>query len=326
MNAPEDVERRFQEALDAFVAKVREDRYVLAAILFGSLAYDRVWEKSDVDLMLISTDHPGIGGKTGKSESVALTENGVNLHVQIFPRSRFKKMVEGGLRGSFMHSSFSLSRLLFTRDETIRELYEDANRLGARDRQVQLFHAAAGVLAPLAKAEKWFHVRGDLDYCALWILYTVTGLARNETYLHHQIAGREAILQALEHNPDLYGVIYTELLNREKTRERVGHALELVNRYLEEKIDLLFRPLLDYLAGEATARSATEIDAWFEKQMGVRFASFACEWLAEKGVLVKDSLPMRLTAKSRVEVEEIAFYYPDPADDEDDGLPEGLRP
>lgn len=33
MNEPEDVERRFQEALDLFVAKVREDRYVLAAIL-----------------------------------------------------------------------------------------------------------------------------------------------------------------------------------------------------------------------------------------------------------------------------------------------------
>src|SRR5690242_19737636 len=34
---------RFREALESFVEKVRQDRYIIAAILFGSLSHDTVW-------------------------------------------------------------------------------------------------------------------------------------------------------------------------------------------------------------------------------------------------------------------------------------------
>src|SRR5713226_5770738 len=37
----------FNHSLDSFVAKVKRDRYILAAILFGSLSHDTVWRKSD---------------------------------------------------------------------------------------------------------------------------------------------------------------------------------------------------------------------------------------------------------------------------------------
>lgn len=323
MDPDQAILRQFQEALDFFVEKVQQDRYILAAILFGSLAHDRVWAGSDIDLILISTDHPGTGGKTGKKSSCTLTENGVNLHVEILPRGQFKRIIEGGLQGSFMHSPFSLSRLLFTRDETLRDLYEDAHRLGARDRQVQLLAAGTGALYSLLKAEKWLLTRGDLEYTALWILFAAGSLARVETYMHHQIAGREAILQALELNPGFFRAIYTDLLNRKKTRKSVADAIALIHRYLEERIGELFQPILDYLAAEGTARGATEIEAWFDKEMNVGQVISACEWLADKGILIKDSIPMRLTVKSQVEMAEIAFYYA--AEEDGDVLPEGLR-
>ena len=51
-----DIKQQFEEALNDFIEKVKEDRNILAVILFGSLSYDTVWEKSDIDLMLITRD------------------------------------------------------------------------------------------------------------------------------------------------------------------------------------------------------------------------------------------------------------------------------
>src|SRR5438309_259816 len=50
------VQETFGQALDALIEQVRADRSVLAAILCGSMSHDRVWEKSDIDLMLITID------------------------------------------------------------------------------------------------------------------------------------------------------------------------------------------------------------------------------------------------------------------------------
>ena len=52
----ESIEKAFTAALGVLVEQVKEDRSVLAAILCGSLSHDTVWEKSDIDLLLVTVD------------------------------------------------------------------------------------------------------------------------------------------------------------------------------------------------------------------------------------------------------------------------------
>jgi predicted nucleotidyltransferase len=52
------------------VAKVRRDGYVVAAILAGSLAYDTVWEKSDIDILLVGRTFSFGGGGTLSATAV----------------------------------------------------------------------------------------------------------------------------------------------------------------------------------------------------------------------------------------------------------------
>ena len=313
-NSPSAVERQFETALESFVSKAREDRHVLAAILFGSLSADRVWEKSDIDLIVITRDDKNLFRKESRdddevSEGAALLENDVYIHVFMQPRSAFRKMIEGGLQSSFMHSALAQSRLLFTHDESIRDLYDGIRALHARDRQVQLMHAAAHVIPTLYKAEKWLHVRRDLHYAFHYIMYCINGLARIEVFMHDQLAGREVIQQALKLNPGFFKAVYTDLIDRPKTEEAVGEALALIDTYLEERVTALFQPILDYLEEEGSARSVTEIETWFDNQMNLRGVTSVCEWLADKDVITRVSSPLRLTLKSNVEYEELAFYY-----------------
>ena len=302
--------QKFNAALEGLIEQVKRDRSILAAILCGSLSYDKVWDKSDIDLVLVTIDD-----KKAASEGVALYADGVNVHAILMQRTEFRKAVEGSIRNSFQHSFLARGRLLYTHDETIAGLCDRLQALGERDQQVQLFHAACSALAPLYKAHKWLRTRGDLEYTSLWILYTATPLAKIEVLNARMLADREVIPQALKLNPDFFKLIYTDMLNVRKSAKNVRAALDAVDSYMAERAARLFGPLIDYLRETGEARSATEIDDHFERNFGIGGATAACEYLADQGILGKASLPLQLTKRSNVNVQELAFFYPEKAPD-----------
>jgi uncharacterized protein len=299
----EAIKVRFQEALDLFTNKVKQDGYIIAAILGGSMSHDTVWEKSDLDILLV-----------GRSEKVPeryynLIENGVNIHASLLSRSKFKQQIERALQSSFFHSYFSKSRLLFSTDETISEYYQNVQHLGARDRQLQLLRAASDVLPVLAKAEKWLYVKNDPSYSFLWLMYMINELASIEVIAAGEVTSREVIHQALKHNPAFFQAIYFDMITQPVDHAAVERALRLINSYLNERITMLFQPFLDYLSAADGPRSASDIDSYFRKQLQNETIGTVYEWLADQGVIHKVSHPLRLTEKSRVTVDEAAYYY-----------------
>jgi uncharacterized protein len=295
---------RFTRALDALVADIREDRSILAALLCGSLSHDTVWEHSDIDLVLVTIDDKKI-----ESAGISLNADGLNVHAILWPRAEFRKLAEGSLRNSFMHSLLAKGRLLYTHDESIERMCAGLSDIGARDSVLQVFHAATAVLPSLYKAHKFFTTRGDLHYTSLWILYTATPLAQVEVMSARLIADREVIPQAMKLNPELFRAIYTGMLDSKRTGETVAAALAVIDEYMAQRASTLFAPLLDYLRETGEARSVSELDAHFARNFGVEHVSTACEYLADRGLIAKVSITRQLTRRSNVSVQELAFVH-----------------
>jgi hypothetical protein len=311
LQPPEEVRRRYEAALETFVAKVREDHYVIAALLAGSLSHDQVWEHSDMDMVLIGRD------ERVPMRTYALVEDDIDIHVTLYSRTRFRKELEGTLTGSFFHSFFTKSTLLFTTDESIRAYYDDARALGSSDRGHQLMLAAAMATATIMKCKKWLYVKGDTAYCFLWHMMMINHLAKIETLLADEVPGREVVQQAVRHNPRFFQEIYFDVIDQPKTPETLHALLVAVEQYLVERTGELFQPLLDYLADAGGARTVTAIETHFQNlspdNLGV---VLVCEWLASVGVLDKVAMPVRLTEKSRVTMNEAAYaYFRDDAND-----------
>jgi uncharacterized protein len=301
----EAIRQRYRAALDSFVAKVQQDPYVIAAILCGSLSHDRVWEKSDIDIILVGRD------ERVPVREYSLVEDGISIHALLYSRSRFRRELEGTLTGAFFHSYFSKSTLLFTSDESIRAYYGDHTLLGDADRALQLLVEGAWITTILAKAQKWLYVRGDTGYSFMWHTYAVIHLAAIETLLAGEVPGREVLQQAARHSPELFQRLYFDLVDQPKTPELMHAAVCALEDYLSERAGLLFQPLLDYLADAGGPRTATEITGYFHKQLqdNAHTPALACEWLAERGVVDRVPAPLRLTEKSRATVDEAAYYY-----------------
>jgi len=310
-SAASTTQKKFAQALDDLVAQLKQDRSVLAAILCGSLSHDTVWAKSDIDLALVTIDD-----KKVERSGISLYSAGVNVHAFLMSRSEFRTTVEGAVRNSFMHSLLAKGRLLYTHDETITALCAKLHEMGERDLQVQLLSAGIQALAPIDKAHKWLVTRGDLDYSALWILYAATPLARIEVMSARLLADREVIPQAMKLNPRFFETIYSDLLNTEKTPKNVRAALDAIDAYMAGRAPSLFRPVIDHLREVGEARSATEIDAYFKRNLNVDAVSLACEYLADQGIIAKVSTPVQLTKRSNVQMEELAFVLLESAPNE----------
>src|SRR5215217_5371853 len=105
---------QFTQSVDALVSQIKQDKAILAAILCGSLSHDTVWAKSDIDLVLVTVDD-----RTVKQGDLTLNADGVNVHTILFPRGEFRKLAEGAIRNSFIHSFLTKGSLLYTHDPTI---------------------------------------------------------------------------------------------------------------------------------------------------------------------------------------------------------------
>lgn len=295
---------RFTAALDTLIDQVRRDRAILGAILCGSLSHDTVWEKSDVDLILVTIDDRKVA-----QSHIALYADGVNVHALLLPRAELRKLAEGSLHNSFLHAFVAKGRVLYAHDETIHDLWRGLRDIGERDTEVQLLRAVTFSLPAIYKAHKWLLTRGDLEYTALWILWAATGLARIEVINARQIADREVIPQAMKLNPDFFRLIYTDLLNQKKTRASVEAALNAIDRYVAERTPTLFARVFAYLDEAGEARSTTEIEDWFRTHLDVEGVTTACEYLADQGLIGKAGVSARLTKRSTADVQELAFFH-----------------
>ena len=309
MQSQDVIEQQYREAVDALVEKVQKDPHVLAAIVAGSFSYAQVWEKSDLDVELIGRD-----AIRPTQSFFSLIENGVNIHASITPRNAFKQNIESAQQGSFMHSYFSHSTLLFSRDASIQEWYDkNANRdnIGERDKQFQLLNVITSTLPSLIYAEKQFYVNKDILTAFLSLLNVVQGLARIEVLLNNEIPAREVIQPALRYNPDFFNCVYTDLINCEKNASIIQDTLEAIHDYFDER-QFIFQPVLDYLAEQKVPRAITELNADLGRGLhneGEESLNLVCQWLAWKGIIRQVAVPLKLTAKSQIAVEEPAYYY-----------------
>jgi uncharacterized protein len=299
----------FTAALDALVPQLQRDRAILAALLGGSLSHDRVWAKSDIDLLLITVDDKLTG-----PPYVSLNADGVNVHALLMQRAEFRKLAEGAVHQSFMHSFLAKSRVLFTHDDTITELCARLQTIGARDTSLALLSAGTNVLPSLYKARKFLVTRGDLDYAALWILYAATPLAQVEVISARKLVDREVIPQALALNPEFFKVVYTDLLNMKKTGKSVDAALSAADAYMAKRARRLFAPVLDYLRDAGDIRAASDIEHHFSRRFDIGGVTTACEYLSDLGLLEKASSPVRATKRSSVSLQELAFFMAEELD------------
>ncbi|MGC9779621.1 MAG: hypothetical protein HZR80_10305 [Candidatus Heimdallarchaeota archaeon] len=156
----------YQAAFDSLFEKVKQDEYILSLMVFGSLAYDKVWEKSDIGAILATSDE-----KYRSRHS--LIEMDVSIDTLVYTRDEYRKILQRITDGSVIQSLFSKSKVVYTKDETIYDIYEDIQKMGSRDLEHILLANYVYCRDLLNKALRALNVNDDPVFSFSFILSAI---------------------------------------------------------------------------------------------------------------------------------------------------------
>jgi uncharacterized protein len=304
---------QFERALDLFLERVRKDPNLLAAVLVGSLTEETIWRKDAIGLWLIEKD--GVTKRLradGEDPRIfrTLVEEGVNLHVELIPRTRFKRMVEGSARTAFRYSFFARRTLLYSEDPTLAKWFEQADTLARKDQERELCIATTWLIHSQRHARRLFEDEKDLELTFQELLCCAQCVAAAEVIAAGELHEGLMIHRALRLAPAVMQDLYVNLLTGSRTATRLKKQLAGFEAYLEKYAEVRLQPALRYLKKEKRLVPLSELSDYFaHSQLFPWHLESACEWLEKKGCIGKFSAPFALTNLSRVEVEEPAYLW-----------------
>jgi uncharacterized protein len=303
---------RFKAALRQFTERVAEDRYVLAVVLVRSLSTDTIWARETLGLWIIEAD--GVSRRLpsdGEDERIfrILVENGINVHAEVIPRARFKKMVEGMSRTAFSCNFFAHRQIVYSKDPSIESWFKKANAVAIKDQERELLVFSTWTIHEHRHARKRLDIKRDLELAAQGIISAAHSIAHTEIIRRGQICEQDVVYRAMELEPELFQTIYIDVLSKRKNRRVLSTALEAIDGYLDAHYQAHLKPLLGFLKKENRVVPLSEISDHFAfSQMHPGHLEAACEWLERKGLLQKVSAPFKLTKRSLERVEEPAYF------------------
>ena len=308
-----DAVHHVSESLNAFLERIGEDRNILAAVQVGSITEELIWRKETIGLWIIESDGVTKRLKSdGQDERIFRTfvEDGINIHAEIIPRSRFKQMVEGSSRTAFSCSFFAHRKLVYCTDASIENWFQSANTVATKDQENERMIGTTWIIGSARYARKRIERKQDLELGYEAVIWAVHSIACVEVINAGEVYEHAAIYKALEINPDLFRTIYTDLISKKKTKKLLLEVLDRIDRYVEDHALTNLAPILKFLRKENRTVPLSQIsDHFAHSQIYPRDIEAACEWLEREGIVEKLAMPFRITRKSRVDVEEPAYFY-----------------
>jgi uncharacterized protein len=295
------VKELYKEAVSNFISKIKSDQNVIAAILCGSLSYDDVWKKSDVDMTLIVRD------QKLSNNSYCLVEDGIIINVSLIERSNFRRSMEWSTGGSQIHSYFAKGQIIYSTDDSLYGYFESIKKPGKDDIQVSAFIMCSGLIGVMHKCEKWLKVKKNLSYCQYYILKAAELVAAMEVCMNSEIPTREAILRAKEINPELMKCLYDDPMSTKLEEVQLLALIRKIDDYIESHLDLISGPALEYMS-DGEIKTITVLSKRFK--VDTHYIVDIFEYLSDKGIIEKLSETIKITPKSKLAVEEVAYVYP----------------
>jgi uncharacterized protein len=302
---------RFEAALNQLIERFAEDRYVLAAVLVGSLSEETIWDRESLGLWIIEAD--GVTRRLrsdGNDERIfrILVENGINIHAEVIPRTRFKQMVEGSSRTAFSCNFFAKRKIVYSIDPSIDNWFKQANTVATKDQERELLAFSTWTIHSHIHAKQRLDIQGDIELAMQEVLGAAHSVAHTEIIRQGKVCEQDVIYKAIDGDPQLFKTIYLDVLSNRKNRKVLTAALDAIDAYLEQHYKAHLKPLLGYLKKENRVVPLSEISDYFAfSQIHPGHLESACEWLERKGHLEKLSAPFKLTKRSLEQVEEPAY-------------------
>lgn len=298
--------QKFDTALELFIDRIKDETSILAIFVLGSYTNGVVWEKSDIDMILVTNEERVL------QDLIVARENDVNINAYVISRNNYRRSQQSFLQGSITHHMLSTSQLFHSTDRGISEFNRDMFSVAERDKELQLLIRSEMLVGAIHKLKKTIYVEESLEKSINWLITATQDIAQILIFREGKIPGRDILTQAqeLDSNPILNELL-SDVFKKGFSLESVKYGLNIIEAYLIENTKVFFKPLFDYLKESIGERTHSEVDRYFKTATGLQSLTLveSISWLSDRGILMLGVKPKRITARCRSTVDETTVYY-----------------
>jgi len=297
--------KKYQDVLASFVEEIKQDHHVICILHDAeNLNKEFITEESVMLISIIVKDD------TYEQFYYTCIHEEITFEIVVWGRLQIIQDLSQQVRfgGLMRYSGFAKHEVLFSRDDQFVKQFNDVRQMSAQTFSAYLLEETAHVLAHMANIRKHLTLNQDTTYCQYLFLTISERLAKIEHLLRRLPIPDDVVVATSVFNPELMDDFNTKAMKESWSMDTCNQALQRLETYLIGHIDTLMKPIRqlfrkykkDILTG-ADLYLNFEIPGWALLPL--------LQFLCDKGDLTLVTVPVKLTKKSKVELEDIAIFY-----------------
>lgn len=250
--------QEYQRVYQRVASGLEEHEEVLAAFVFGSMVTGDLWENSDIDFFVVMKSY-----EEGM-HNLYSNEEGIAVHLKILSKPMFMKLKALDIRGGYVHRLFASSKMVFCKDDAVRERYNQARFYPEMDRRKWTLSYLGRLVKLIDSTEKFIN-NNNLFGAYKSLLESMELYAAVFVNSRGYMVSKDTLRVAANMDQE-FQERFDYLVKGTNLEEKV---LE-VNRYLKNRLDGEIHEaseiLIGYLRAAEEAKSAAEIarDPFFQ--------------------------------------------------------------
>lgn len=279
----------YQRACNLTLDNLKSEQEVLAVLIHGSMLTGDIWEGSDIDMFVV------IDEESNNIKHIYAEENEISIHLKILSKGKFISICEEGVKGAYIHRILSSSRLMFSKDRQITEVYDRVRYFPDLEREKWNIVYLGKLLKDMNECRKYL-TNDSIHTAYSMAVMAVRSFSKFYVNLSGYMINRDVVTTTLGLNNTFSEYVEELFINNTDKEECINTILKYMEEYVEVNLKRATNVLIEFLKEKNVALSSEEIkcdmffdgfDIKMEEILGL---------LTEKAVVKKDIREFKFNA------------------------------
>lgn len=292
----------YKSTLSDFIEDLKKDKNIISILLCGSLYHEFINDSSDINLIVVVSD-----GKLHQREHTCI-RNDIVFNIDVFERTQFIQNLSHQSGNMYRYSYLSDNKIIYSKDKSLDNYLNEIRTIKGDYFQFTIFNEFCEILSKILVIKKWLYLKEDALYAQYQFSMIAEHLAKIEHCLNSKVLDRASLVSAKQINSDLFEYFYEGSIIERWSVDHCNEALEKLDAYFMEHIKVIAKPIIKlFKIFDKNILTLKEISDYY--QIYSQFMYLGCNYLSQKNLLSLVTVPVQITKKSKISVEDMAYMY-----------------
>lgn len=244
---------QYQMAFNTIIERLKDNKSILAVMVFGSIVTGDLWEESDIDLIVI-TDKA-----LYEIKNIYTEEKNIPVHIKLMSHSKLTQLNDQNIKGDFINRIFASSKLVFSKEQDITSIYDSGRYYPDIDKQRWSMVYLGNVIKRIGIAKKYLANDG------IYTAYTSSVKAVDDfarLYINYSgyMISNDAITMALNLNDEFKKCVDALFFNNAKSADAIQGIVNYIQEFIDRNIRGISEIVLNFMRQKDCFLSADDFD------------------------------------------------------------------